>query len=213
MDAGGPGRPVAVGAGSGADVFAGLALQPASRRIDRSAAGGGRGRGAGGWGGYDVRTQLKWPNDLLKDGRKFGGILIETADAPGSTWAVIGIGLNLVLSDALEAQIGQPVADARWLAQADRNLLLAALLNALSAALDEFDRAGFTPFVEAWNRLHAHDGKAVCLLEGGRVVREGVAVGVDAWGRLLLDTDVGRWAVTAGDVSLRMAEDNRCGES
>lgn len=155
-------------------------------------------------GGYDVQTTLKWPNDILKDGRKLGGILIETAGAPGGTWVVIGIGLNLALPDELEAQIGQPAAEARWLAQADRNVLLAALLNSLSAALVQFEQEGFAPFAERWNRWHAHAGQPVAIMQEGRVIVEGVAAGVDGWGRLLVDNASGRQAVNAGDVSLRI---------
>ena len=155
-------------------------------------------------GEYDVPVALKWPNDILKDGRKLGGILIETAGTPGGTWAVIGIGLNLTLPDELEAQIGQPAAEARWLAQADRSVLLAALLNSLSEALVQFEREGFAPFAERWNRRHAHAGKAVVITQEGQSRVEGVAVGVDGWGRLLIDSTTGRLAINAGDVSLRI---------
>ena len=45
-----------------------------------------------------LEGRLKWPNDLLKDGAKLAGILIETQSAPaGATWTVIGIGMNLLL--------------------------------------------------------------------------------------------------------------------
>jgi BirA family transcriptional regulator, biotin operon repressor / biotin---[acetyl-CoA-carboxylase] ligase len=152
---------------------------------------------------YDVRTALKWPNDILKDGRKLGGILIETEETHNGTWAVIGIGLNLALSDELETQIDQPAAEARWLAQTDRHALLASLMNRLAESMVEFDREGIKAFIGNWNQLHAHTGKKVTIHHGDKVLFEGVASGIDELGRLLLDTTMGRKVINAGDVSLR----------
>ncbi|MEN3275584.1 MAG: BirA family transcriptional regulator [Massilia sp.] len=152
-----------------------------------------------------VQVGLKWPNDVLRDGDKLAGILIETQAAPaGGTWAVIGIGLNLLMPDELEAQIGRPVASLPWLARMERDSLLAALLDGLAGCLREFERAGFAAFAARWNLRHAWAGEAVTLLDAGAVLQEGVAAGVDDAGRLLLDTRDGRVAVLAGDVSLRV---------
>lgn len=162
-----------------------------------------------------VSVRLKWPNDLLKDGRKLGGILIETSSAHRSAfdpfddanWAVIGIGLNLRLDEAMEAQIGQPAADARWLAQMPLPELLAHLLAQLLPALDAFAHSGLPPFVARWNALHAHAGQMVRILDHGQLLHQGMAMGIDARGRLLLQQDDGsQQAVLAGDVSLRPAE-------
>ena len=152
-----------------------------------------------------VQVALKWPNDVLRDGAKLAGILIETQAAPGGgVWAVIGIGLNLVMPDELEAQIGRSVASLPWLARMDRDALLAALLDGLAGALREFERAGFAAFSARWNLRHAWQGETVTVLDGGAVLHEGSAAGVDDAGRLLLDTPQGRITVLAGDVSLRV---------
>jgi BirA family biotin operon repressor/biotin-[acetyl-CoA-carboxylase] ligase len=152
-----------------------------------------------------VQVGLKWPNDVLRDGDKLAGILIETQAAPGGgVWAVIGIGLNLVMPDELEAQIGRSVASLPWLARMDRDALLAALLDGLAGALREFERDGFAAFSARWNLRHAWQGETVTVLDGGAVLHEGSAAGVDDAGRLLLDTPEGRIAVLAGDVSLRV---------
>jgi BirA family biotin operon repressor/biotin-[acetyl-CoA-carboxylase] ligase len=158
---------------------------------------------------FGIDGRLKWPNDVLKDGSKLAGILIETAlaknGADEAVWAVIGIGLNLAMPDALAAQIGRAAAalPARRL---DRDQLMAALLDGLADALGMFEQHGFKLFKERWNRLHAYAGQQVTVLEGERVVHEGAAFGVDDIGRLLLDTAAGRIAVVAGDVSLRIKE-------
>ncbi|HEX8403300.1 MAG TPA: biotin--[acetyl-CoA-carboxylase] ligase [Duganella sp.] len=156
-----------------------------------------------------VPVQIKWPNDLLRDGKKLAGILVETQadrkDDDGAVWAVIGVGINLLMPDELEQQIGRAVAAAPWLAKMDRNELMAALLSRLAAVLAEFDNTGFAPFAERWNRLHAWRGQDVVILDAGKVTQQGRAAGVDAIGRLMLDTDQGRVEVLSGDVSLRLS--------
>ncbi|MDQ9169166.1 biotin--[acetyl-CoA-carboxylase] ligase [Oxalobacteraceae bacterium R-40] len=162
------------------------------------------------WG---IDARLKWPNDVLKDGGKLAGILIEAApekDNPShAAWAVIGIGLNLDASPALQAQIGAPIAAADSLPENrsfDRNRIVAALLNSLAKALVQFEDEGLSPFIERWNCLHAYAGKPVAILDHGNVLHRGRALGIDHAGRFLLDTDEGQVAVMSGDVSLRLAE-------
>jgi len=156
-----------------------------------------------------VPVQIKWPNDLLRDGKKLAGILVETQTKDdGAIWAVIGVGLNLIMPDELEAAIGREVAAAPWLAKMDRNQLMAALVSRLAAVLAEFDDTGFAPFAERWNTLHAWHGQDVVILDQGRVLQQGVAAGVDAIGRLMLDTAQGRVEVLSGDVSLRLSSHN-----
>jgi BirA family transcriptional regulator, biotin operon repressor / biotin---[acetyl-CoA-carboxylase] ligase len=154
---------------------------------------------------FQVPVQLKWPNDILKDGNKLAGILIETASvkhASGGTWAVIGIGINLSISDTLAARIGHPAAQISG-SRLARNRLMAVLLNGLADTLLRFDQTGFSDFAGRWNKLHAYAGQRVAILDQGLVVHEGIAVSVDDSGRLLLDCGDGRIAVMAGDVSLR----------
>src|SRR5450830_330081 len=141
-----------------------------------------------------VPVQLKWPNDVYKDGAKLAGILIESqAAADKSTWAVIGIGLD--------------AASVPWLARMDRNALMAALLDSLALSLRRFESTGFAAFAARWNVLHAWAGREVRILDQGQLQQQGVAAGVDDTGRLLLDTAQGRIAISAGDVSLRLNGD------
>lgn len=152
-------------------------------------------------------VQLKWPNDVLKDGDKLAGILVETqTTSDGAAWAIVGIGVNLVMPDALEAQIGRSVAAIPWLARMDRDALMAALLDGLAAALRTFEQSGFGAFTARWNLLHGWQGRPVAVLDHGVPLHEGRAAGVDDIGRLLLDTAQGRAAIVAGDVSLRTTD-------
>ena len=156
---------------------------------------------------FDIGTRLKWPNDVLYEGKKLAGILIESASAGstphGTSWAVIGIGINTAIDDGIAARIGQPVAGIAWLAEVDRNMLLAMLLSGLAEAMQQFEQQGLHAFTARWNALHAHAGQPISILDNGRVLHEGIAAGVDDSGRFLLDTAAGRVAVMAGDVSLR----------
>ena len=151
---------------------------------------------------------LKWPNDLLWRGRKLAGILIELAgDALGPTAAVIGVGVNVRLSDATRARIGQPAADLETACGAapDRNRLLARALSGLAATLDIFGREGFAPLRAEWQRRHAHQGKRVTLIfpDGSR--QAGRAAGVAEDGSFLLETRAGTKRYHSGEISLRAA--------
>ncbi|MBR7977545.1 biotin--[acetyl-CoA-carboxylase] ligase [Burkholderia vietnamiensis] len=176
-----------------------------------------------------TRVALKWPNDLLLtrtegdttriDG-KLAGILIETVwNTDDATAVVIGFGINVRGAQAVAAQVDAlrardaalasglpPAALSAACASANLTDTLAAALNALTPALAQFASDGLAPFVPRWHALHAHAGREVVLLEQGVERARGIATGIDATGRLLLDTPDGVQAIAAGDVSLREAQ-------
>jgi len=157
-------------------------------------------------------TTLKWPNDLLHEGRKFGGILIEVSGDPqGASGAVIGVGLNVRLPAVLADAIERPVTDIATLyaaaapgaAPPSRTLLLAAILVQLAEALPRYAREGFAAFREGWLKRHAHAGRQVSILQGERMLTAGEAVGVAEDGALLVRSARGVERVHSGEVSLR----------
>lgn len=155
---------------------------------------------------------LKWPNDVLWHGRKIAGILIEMqGEAMGPSAVVIGVGINVRLSPAVDARIDQAAADLATILKkddkpaVDRNRLLALLLGEFNRVLLEFERAGFQPFRDDWQRRHVHQGCAVRLTLSGGVSESGVARGIGADGSLLLETARGVRPFHSGDVSLRAA--------
>ncbi|WP_293780873.1 biotin--[acetyl-CoA-carboxylase] ligase [uncultured Oxalicibacterium sp.] len=155
-----------------------------------------------------VDTRLKWPNDLLRDGAKLAGVLIETAidrQDRQAIWVVIGIGLNLTQSQNLSAQLARAVADVGEV-HVDREQWMAVFLAELSSMLAVFEQEGFAPFVGEWNALDAYAGREVVILDQGRELHHGYTAGVDASACLQLDTQEGRVSVAVGDVSLRMTE-------
>jgi BirA family biotin operon repressor/biotin-[acetyl-CoA-carboxylase] ligase len=118
-------------------------------------------------------------------------MLIEMqGDALGPSAVVIGIGLNVRLSDALRSRIDQPATDLETATgrALERSRVLGALLAELVGILDAFSRDGFPPLREEWERHHAHQGRRVALkLPDGRV-EQGVAQGVADDGALILGT-------------------------
>lgn len=155
-------------------------------------------------------TALKWPNDVLFHYRKLAGILIELqGDMLGPTVAVIGIGINLKLSDSIKAHIDQGVTDVFSITgeMPDRNQLLALLLAELVAVLREFEREGFAPFRKEWVRYHGYENKAVTLRLPDGSSQKGVVHGVAEDGSLLLKTAAGRvlGGFNGGEISLSRA--------
>ncbi|SHL14490.1 BirA family transcriptional regulator, biotin operon repressor / biotin-[acetyl-CoA-carboxylase] ligase [Nitrosospira sp. Nsp11] len=148
---------------------------------------------------------LKWPNDVMYNLCKLAGILIELhGDMLGPSAAVIGVGVNLKLSDNIQARIDQGVTDVYSITgkMPDRNELLAALLIDLTAALREFERRGFAPFKEEWMSHHFCENKAVSLRFPDGSSQEGTVHGVADDGSLLLQTSAGIRSYSGGEITL-----------
>jgi len=154
-------------------------------------------------------VRLKWPNDVLHDGAKLGGILLEmSGDADGPCQVVVGIGLNVAMPPAAAGAIEQAWTDLTAACAGsppDRNALLAGLLNALLPLLAGFGSGGFAPWRERWQALDAFAQRSVVLDTGVRRLA-GIARGVDARGALCLETATGVQHMHGGEVSLRPAE-------
>lgn len=153
-------------------------------------------------------VSLKWPNDILVEGAKLGGVLLEmSGDAAGQIQVVIGLGLNVSMSAATGSAIDQSWTDLDRVSGGrtpPRNHLLAALLDELLPLLQNFDREGFSPWRDEWRALDAL-ADAQVLLHSGPDQFAGIARGVDDRGALLLETASGIRPVFGGEVSLRPA--------
>lgn len=150
-------------------------------------------------------VSLKWPNDILHNGAKLGGILLEmTGDPAGSCQVVVGIGLNVNMPRA--EGIDQAWTDLARLCDGQppgRSHLLGALLSELLPLLASFEADGFARWREAWCALDAYADTPVVLHSGERQLA-GIARGVDARGALQLETaTTGIQSVFGGELSLR----------
>lgn len=164
---------------------------------------------------YAQGLRLKWPNDLLLNNAKLGGILIEGGQAkPGVlTWMIIGVGINLQNAHAIEENLGneanvkvsalnQLISD--QIALPDIEYVWLKLIESFEKYLTEFDRYGFSYFQHAWVRWDALQGQPVCISGGGKEPIFGSLEGVDKTGALLLRQGVKIITVHAGDVSIRV---------
>lgn len=149
---------------------------------------------------------LKWPNDVLVDGRKLAGILVELGgDALGPCHAVIGVGINVHI-DSVQAQaIDQAWIDLAGLAGGvapSRNQLAASLLNHLMAALDDFAVGGLASLQTEFNSYDLLRGRPIRVVEATRE-RHGIARGLNAQGALRVQGSEGEFIVDSGEVSVR----------
>jgi BirA family biotin operon repressor/biotin-[acetyl-CoA-carboxylase] ligase len=147
------------------------------------------------------RAALKWPNDLVADDAKLGGILIETRARTGGALAVIGIGINYRRDAALELRLRRRLAALeRLIPPPPRTVVIARLGAELMQALDLFEGHGLEALRRDWERLDAHAGQRVTVrLADGRTVT-GVARGLAEDGGLRLATRGGLRAVRSGRV-------------
>ena len=151
---------------------------------------------------------LKWPNDVLWRRRKLGGVLIETsARIPGAVQVVVGIGLNLRLSESMKQRIDQAASDLESAGlRIDRNELLGLVLLELHNVLSIYSQSGFAPFKAEWERAHEYQDKMVRLALADGTEPEGRVVGVGDDGALLLAVGANTHRFTGGEVSLRPTE-------
>jgi BirA family biotin operon repressor/biotin-[acetyl-CoA-carboxylase] ligase len=149
--------------------------------------------------------QLKWPNDILRDGGKLGGILIELV--PGAPHvAVIGIGINLCLPASLPDELRAGSAALMDVnGSVDQNQLLAGLLGELLTVLETFALTGFARMRNDWLRRHAFQDVAVILTSDFAASRAGICRGVDHSGALLIECDGRIESVLSGEMTLRSA--------
>lgn len=157
---------------------------------------------------------LKWPNDVLaatpgQAPGKLAGILVElSGEYQGPCAAVIGIGLNLRLTEALRRQAGQPACDLATLAGGtppDRNRTAAALIAALATGLAQFERDGFGAFADEYARHDLLRDRPL-RLSGAGGERDGTGAGVDGRGALLLRLPDGELQrIDSADVTVRRA--------
>ncbi len=155
-----------------------------------------------------VEARLKWPNDVVIQGKKVAGILSE-GEGEGSRvrLVILGMGVNInwlkkdmpaeirEIATSLQAETGR---------ENSRAAVAAEIFQELEETYDSFRGEGFSPRLRGeWNRLSAINGKGVTLRAGEEEI-SGEALGLDVDGALLLLDERGtRRRFIAGDVSLR----------
>ncbi len=153
-----------------------------------------------------MRTQIKWPNDILIDDRKCCGMLLESAGAGQSSAAaravILGVGVNVnedTLPPAIERQAtslllatGRPVRRAH---------LLAALLDQLQQTLDALEEDAVAVSKQYMRRMHNLNAQAELRFARGQGAARGIVAGLGETGGLLLATDEGVQTFHVGEVT------------
>ena len=146
---------------------------------------------------------LKWPNDVLLNGGKLAGTLVELRAAEGrGIGVVIGVGINFSISRVDAIGIEQNWSDMATYEGLSRNDLAGRLSSRLISATRVFSEAGFQPFVDQWPHYNLNAGCPVNVIRGEEMF-EGIDRGIDKQGNLLLETSSGLQIHNSGEVSLR----------
>tara|TARA_E500000331_G_scaffold271295_1_gene262970 strand:- start:1556 stop:2560 length:1005 start_codon:yes stop_codon:yes gene_type:complete len=164
---------------------------------------------------------LKWPNDVLVSSEsgsngKLAGILLEMGPPVGGDHIiVIGVGLNVEMSESASTLIDQPYATLKELTpeavagtplpEFSRNLLTAAIMNTLIPDLVRYSSQGFAPFAPLWAGFDLYIDRQIFVRIADQQTT-GIHRGIDQEGQLIVDIDGLRRTFNAGEVSLRAAD-------
>jgi BirA family transcriptional regulator, biotin operon repressor / biotin---[acetyl-CoA-carboxylase] ligase len=147
----------------------------------------------------DARVGMKWPNDLLVDGAKAAGILLEAGTGPCGDWIVIGCGVNLYAAPEIKGR-------ALGVVRADRQpavapvLFLSALDQTLQQTMSSLEHDGLDGLKALWSRFGHRIGERL-VADLGQSKVAGAFQGLGPRGELLLTLDDGTvHTITSGDV-------------
>ena len=150
------------------------------------------------------KIELKWPNDLLVNGRKLSGILVEASGETNDTsFLNIGVGINWDMRPEQSA-IDQPWINLKSLLNEplSRNDLLAMILKSIDSGLNKYIEDGFESFYKKWSYCSAFYGKPIVIhTRQGDI--QGEELGIDKSGAIKILTEQGEKRFFSGEVSLR----------
>lgn len=146
---------------------------------------------------------LKWPNDVIWNGAKLAGILLEMTGTSSSNCRVVaGVGLNVDMPAGSSALIDRPWTDVNTILgrKISRNSICACLIHHLLGVLTQFEKNGLSPFLKEWRKYDVVAGKKVTLLLPGSEV-SGVSHGIDDNGALLIEGNNNMRRFYSGEIS------------
>lgn len=158
----------------------------------------------------DLPVSLKWPNDILLDNKKLAGILIETRIRSDQVFVVIGIGMNVNMSEAAADKIDQSWTDlykalAPTHGSPERNYLVAQLLAAIIDCCVDYSQSGFESFLDDWYRLDILLGRNVTIKLDNKEIKAKVLGLDDSYG-LQVDINNEEKVFYAADIRLKLEE-------
>ncbi|MDR2192461.1 MAG: biotin--[acetyl-CoA-carboxylase] ligase [Endomicrobium sp.] len=138
---------------------------------------------------YNLNSKIKWPNDILADGKKLCGIITEmSAEDCAVNWIAAGVGINV--SNDLPKELKNDGAVLKDILNIDvcRAELLADILTEIDKVCGEFFKYGFSRFCKEYNDNCAYINEAI-FIDAGFDIIKGINLGVDETGALLLKTE------------------------
>ena len=148
--------------------------------------------------------KIKWPNDLFLSEKKVGGILVETISNKKGTRIVIGVGLNVLMSNKVESCIDQD-----WTSLSinfgkdfDRNQIAGLMLEALFHLKNNFETNGFSHYKDLFEEINLLKNKE-CLATLDDVSLMGLVEGITENGELIFNENGKIHQLRYGDVSIK----------
>jgi len=155
--------------------------------------------------GVDAKSiSLKWPNDVLVDGRKIAGILLESSGRGQSIdQLIVGIGINLISAPPLHKLAPNAVRPISLLAATQKTVKPEQVLDHLASAFEAHETQlathGFDPIRRQWLQRAARFGQNVTILQGDKTL-SGTFSDIDTTGALVLTADTGSHLISAGEI-------------
>ncbi len=151
------------------------------------------------------KAGLKWPNDIVVDGKKLAGILLEiNGESSGPSNVIVGIGINVRLTESTIHEIDQPVTSLESMLgkPIQRNKFVARLICELFDIHSDYSERGFIAFKKRWTDLDVYLNQKINLsLPTGNI--SGINRGVDQSGALQLEHSGQVYTYQSGELSLR----------
>lgn len=155
-----------------------------------------------------AQVGLKWPNDLMTESGKVGGILIELESVtPEVTRVCIGLGLNVFQAPQTQ-EIGRAAMCLADFGQWNRTELMIKLIGELLELVNDFDGAQMQGIQQLWTGLDLYWGKTISVVQNGQEI-SGVNEGIDLKGQLVLNCGGVLRYFNAGEVSIRIPDSPR----
>ena len=154
--------------------------------------------------GIGFEAELKWPNDILIQGRKIAGVLTETVTQDQEIGVIIGIGINVNMPTASLEAIGVPATSLLQLSQKKWDLqeVTELVMDHFIQDLDVLKKSGFAPFQAPFEKMLAYKGQEITVSDGAQTIK-GICHSITKDGRLQLQLPSGEIKMlTAGEVKI-----------
>jgi BirA family biotin operon repressor/biotin-[acetyl-CoA-carboxylase] ligase len=138
---------------------------------------------------------LKWPNDILFNDKKIGGILVETEINKENIKTIIGIGINLNINKE-ESWWGDL---SRFALESKRNELINLILTEF---LNIFDNS-YDNWLDDWKKSCMHINKEIEIFDGEHLKKKAIFKDIDAQGNAIIETKEGEEVITTGQISIK----------